>query len=134
VAPFYTKTLSAICAGELGVSCPPFIIWRFIMKKNVLLVAILMLLTSSVYALERITGKVTIVEPTYLPASISFQMDTGNSTCPKGNWFKWSKTPENNKFVYSTLMTALVSGKKINFYINDNDSSCKGQYLHLLSN
>ena len=98
-------------------------------------VFILLLIVSAphAHALERITGKVIIVEPTYLPEAITFQMDAGSRTCPKGKWLKWKKNTENNKLVYSTLMTALISGHQINFYVNDNDTNCSGQYLHLLT-
>jgi hypothetical protein len=102
------------------------------MKK--LAVLSFMLLAFNSNALETITGKVTLVEATYMPGTITFNMDTGNSTCPKGTWLKWSKTDENNKVTYSTLLTALVSGNKINFYIKDNDTTCTGAYLHLKSN
>ncbi|MBA6302871.1 hypothetical protein H4J52_05800 [Colwellia sp. MB02u-14] len=101
------------------------------LKKIILIMLIMLSLNAQ--ALESIVGKVTLVEATYLPGSISFYMDTGNATCPKGKWFKWSKNEENNKIVYSTLMTALVSGKKVRLYINDNDTSCKGQFLHILA-
>jgi hypothetical protein len=84
-------------------------------------------------ALESIVGKVTQIEPTYLPNTISFNMDAGTVSCPKGKWLKWSKSEENNMAVYSTLMTDLVSGKKVRLYINDGDTNCKGQFLHLLA-
>jgi len=101
---------------------------------NKLVVSAFMLLAFNSNALETITGKVTVVEATYMPGTVTFRMDTGNSSCPKGKWLKWTKTDENNTVVYSTLMAALVSGKKINFYINDGDTTCTGTYLHLLSN
>jgi hypothetical protein len=100
-------------------------------KKYLLLLSLL--ISTNTFALEYIRGKVVILEPTYLPGTITFQLDNGNATCPKGRWLKWAKTEENNKAVYATLMAALASGKSINFIINDNDTQCKGQYLHLLS-
>tara|TARA_B100001059_G_C17830875_1_gene584638 strand:+ start:2611 stop:2829 length:219 start_codon:yes stop_codon:yes gene_type:complete len=51
---------------------------------------------------------------------------------PQGIWLKWAKTEENNKIVYSTLMAALASGKWIRFHMNDSDTECKGQYIHIV--
>lgn len=83
-------------------------------------------------SLESITGKVTLLEPTYLPGSVNFIMDTGSTSCPAGSYLKWSKADQNNnRAVYSTLLTALVSGKRVEFFINDGDTGCSGQFLHL---
>lgn len=60
-------------------------------------------------------------------------MSVGTASCPAGRWLKWNKSEENNKIVFSTLMAALMSGNKINLYFSDNDTTCTGQYLHLLS-
>lgn len=85
-------------------------------------------------ALQTISGKVLLVEGTYMPGRVTFSMDAGNSTCPAGTWLTWSKTEvENNKAIYGLLMTALASGKKVNVFVNDGDTSCKGQYIHLTS-
>ena len=105
------------------------------MKSKIVLGAVLAALSSTSSALELITGNVTAVEPTYLPNAVSFQIDVGNVTCPVGKWLVWAKPDQsNNKAVYATLMTALVTGKKVNFLINNGDSTCVGQYLHLLNN
>jgi hypothetical protein len=102
-----------------------------VLKKIILIV--LALVSINAQALEYFIGKVTLVEATYLPKSISFIMDAGNSACPKGKTLKWTKSEENNMAVYSTLMTALVSGKRVRLYMNDNDTTCKGQYIHILA-
>lgn len=82
-------------------------------------------------AYDLFSGKVTNLESTYMPSAISFQMDTGNSNCPAGKWLFWKKNDsENIKFTYITLLTALTTGKKVTFYLND---KCEGEYLHLLS-
>jgi hypothetical protein len=84
-------------------------------------------------AIEVITGRVIVLESTYLPGAISFQLDTGNTTCPLGTWLKWQKPDaSNNKATYATLLTAVALGAQVNFIINDNDTSCTGQFLHLL--
>ncbi len=102
------------------------------MKFKYTLILLLTVLSSSIHALEGFTGKVTVVEPSYLPGSISFKMSVGNSTCRAGAWLKWSNPDkDNNKAVYSTLMAALMSGKKVTFYIGNRDTTCKGRHLHL---
>jgi len=77
-------------------------------------------------------GKVTLVEPTYLPNAVTFVMDAGNATCPAGSWLKWQKPdPENNKAVFAALMAAMTAGKQVRLYINDGDTSCVGQFVHI---
>lgn len=87
------------------------------------------------HSLEGFIGKVTYLEPTYMPGAIRFTVSGGNSTCPLGTAIKWSKEDvENNKVVYSTLLAAFMAGKSVRIYINDNDTSCNAQYIHLLPN
>ncbi|MCL1124755.1 hypothetical protein [Shewanella surugensis] len=100
--------------------------------KKVFLMCITLLLSSNVMGVESFVGKITVLEPSYMPLSIAFHMDSGNATCPAGTQLRWSKTDtENNKVVYSTLLAAQMSGRKVKFYLSDDDS-CMGQYLHLL--
>ncbi len=92
------------------------------------------LLPWSAYSLESFVGKVTYLEPTYMPTSIRFSMDGGNVACPAGKAVIWSREDaENNKIVYSSIMAAMMAKKSIRIYINDGDTSCKAQYLHLLN-
>lgn len=96
--------------------------------------ASLVSIAQSTFAVEFFEGKLTTIEPTYLPYTIAFNMDDGNSTCPAGKQLKWSHSDvENNKAVYSTLLAAFMAGKRIRFYINDGDTNCVGTYLHLLN-
>ena len=82
-------------------------------------------------AYEFFSGKVIAIESTYMPSVISFQMDVGNSNCPSGSPLFWKKSDlENVKFTYITLLTAITTGKKIAFFLNN---KCEGEYLHLLS-
>jgi hypothetical protein len=93
------------------------------------------LFSSNVLSLEHFVGKVTYLEPTYMPSTIRFTISGGNSTCPAGKAITWSKTDiENNKITYSTLMAAFMANRSVRIYINDGDSSCKAQYMHLLAN
>lgn len=103
------------------------------MKINFCLAMALVFVAKNASALEQIKGKVTLLEPSYLPGVITFRMDTGSTSCPAGKWLKWQKSePENNKAVYSTLMAALMADKTIRFYINDGDTNCIGQAVHLI--
>ena len=105
------------------------------MKLKLVISIILFSLSTTSWALESVMGKVTFLEATYLPATIVFSLDVGNTTCPSGKHLKWQKTDvENNKAVYSTLMAAMMSGKKVKFHFNDGDTNCVGTHLHLLAN
>ncbi|MDO8412885.1 MAG: hypothetical protein Q7S51_03730 [Gallionellaceae bacterium] len=100
--------------------------------KQIVFGVFLAIASSASFSLEEFVGKVTIVEPTYLPGRVNFQMDAGNVTCPAGTWLSWQNADQqNNKGVYATLLTALVSGKQVRFYINNGDTTCNGQFLHL---
>jgi hypothetical protein len=89
---------------------------------------------SNAHALQAFQGKVTTLEPTYLPGMVAFAMDVGNPSCPAGTWLFWiNADSSNNKAVYATLLTALSTGKKITFHMNDGDTSCTGKYLHLIA-
>lgn len=104
------------------------------MKKTIILLLVLASASFNSHALELVTAKVTVLEPTYLPGSISFQIDKSTSRCPAGRWIKWSKSEENNKAVYSTLLAALSSQNRINLYFDESDTECKASYLHILRN
>jgi hypothetical protein len=99
------------------------------------LASFFLVLSTSSFALDGFNGKVNWLEPTYLPAVIKFTMDSGNSTCPAGTVLRWQKPDvENNKLVYSTLMAAMLSGKRVRFHFNDGDTACTGTHLHFLEN
>lgn len=51
-------------------------------KRQLLLGAVLATLSSTSSALEWITGNVLVVEPTYLPNVVSFQLDAGKEPVP----------------------------------------------------
>lgn len=104
------------------------------MKKIILFALIAAIVTGQANALVEIVAKVTVVEATYLPGDVAFQLDTGTSTLPAGTWLHWKKTDENNKAVYGLLMSALMSGKSIRVYFNDSATSTNayGEYIHLL--
>lgn len=103
------------------------------MRIGACLLIALAFFTTNASALEQIAGKVTMLEASYLPAVVTFRMDSGSASCPAGNWLKWQNNdPENNKVVYSTLMAALIAEKSIRFYIDDGDTRCIGKHIHLI--
>lgn len=103
------------------------------MRKMICAVLTLAALSTDVYALESFVGKVTVVEPTYLPTGVAFTMDTGNTACPAGTWLWWNKPDQqNNKAIYAALLAAMLTDKPVRFRINDGDAQCVGQYLHVL--
>lgn len=119
----YVQYLSV---GSMNQTCGVF------SMKKISIVAMLLVVSQGVSALENFVGKVTLVEPTYLPTSVSFKLDTGNTTCPAGTTIKWNKNDsDNNLAVYSTLLAALVSGTDIRIFIDDGDTECNGRYMHL---
>ncbi|NJO12883.1 MAG: hypothetical protein HC872_04800 [Gammaproteobacteria bacterium] len=91
-----------------------------------------MLHTLPAHALQAITGHITVLESTYMPGSISLQLDTGNAACPAGKWLRWTN-PASAEATYSTMLAALLANKKVNFYIDDNDANCVGRFFHLLN-
>lgn len=69
-----------------------------------------------------------------MPAKVTLQMSAGNSACPAGTWLVWQNADAaNNRAVLAMLLTAVASKQNINFVINTGDTTCKGQYIHLLS-
>jgi hypothetical protein len=103
------------------------------MKKLVLapaLVAIAVFASGPAHALQYLTGHIVVLESTYMPNSISLQLDVGNTACPAGRWLQWKK-PGTMEATYSTMLAALLALKKVDFIINDNDSTCEGQFFHI---
>jgi hypothetical protein len=101
--------------------------------KNVWIGAIVVLACTNAVALEQIVGRVTYLEPTYLPTSVSFTIEAGSASCPAGQFLRWQKSdPSNNKAVYATLLLALTCGRRVRLFVNDGDTTCTGQFLHVL--
>jgi len=84
-------------------------------------------------ALQHFAGHVTSMEITYMPSSIRFTLDQGNAACPVNKQLAWiSSNPESTKAVSAALTTAMVSGLRIDFFIDDNDTSCVGKFVYLV--
>ena len=93
---------------------------------------LLLFLAGSAHAMEAVVAKVTVVEPSYMPAAIMFQIDKALPSCPAGTWLKWEHDVDNNKAVLASLLTAMAAGRRIRFHIADGDTTCRGLHLHLL--
>ncbi|MBN6112317.1 hypothetical protein JR063_12095 [Xanthomonas sp. CFBP 8700] len=91
-------------------------------------------LSGAAEAFQVITGRVVEIEATYMPSRIPFTLSEGNATCPAGHALLWANnTQENTKAIYATLMSALVSGKQIKVFLEDNDTSCTGKFIYLVN-
>ncbi len=101
--------------------------------RRTLCVCALFLFADAATAVTVFEGRVSTVEPTYLPAQVAFQMNTGSALCPGGAWLWWRKTdPDNNKTAYATLLAVLLAGKRIRVYLDDGDASCTVHHVHVL--
>ncbi len=98
----------------------------------------MVLVPTVVYAYDWSVGgaAVTILEPSYMPGHIAFQIDKGSAACPSGTWlvyFGQGSTTEtqqqNARVTYATLMSAMLSGKKVSIYGANN---CYTDHVHLL--
>lgn len=86
------------------------------------------------HAVQWIKGNVTGIEVTYMPGSLYFYLDAGNTACPAGKAMKWQNpSAENNKVIHSTVLAAMLAGKKLNVVINDNDTNCVVQFIYILN-
>lgn len=114
------------------------------MKKIILTIAFALCATvfSKAQAYDWVVeAKVTYVQGSYLPTNASFRIDTNASTaCPAGTWMSWTgnfhgvNQTANVKMVYSMLLTAFVTGKKIKLYGYDSydGTACLGEYIHII--
>lgn len=85
-------------------------------------------------ALQSMEGHVTSIETTYMPGAIALRLDVGTALCPVGKALWWA-TPAhdatNVSTVYSTMLAALLSGKKVTFIVEDTDSGCSGLFFYI---
>lgn len=86
-----------------------------------------------------IETKITAIEPTYIPLKISFWTESGAGSCPAGSIYNWNAQGAdqpakiaNVQSVLATLMTALMTGKRVRLY--GNNAACGIEFIHLLSN
>ena len=100
--------------------------------KRMAVLAMMLLAATQAKALEMVAANVSVVESSYMPATVTFMLTSGTALCPSGRWLVWQRDAENNKAVYAMLMSAMVSGKKVNVYFDEGDSQCVPKHLHLI--
>src|SRR4051794_20556749 len=76
------------------------------------------------------SAQVTLIEPSYMPDSIAFQIDKPVGACPAGAFLRWyargadiTAKNANISAVYALLVTALASGKTLNLGVDDSNCS-----------
>lgn len=104
---------------------------------NMLIPTLFLVIGSGAYAANALV-QIKMIIPDYMPDQIRFSTDTDIGSCVSGVWLDRFGTGsdentkrESNKIVYSTLLAALMSGKKVNVYVNE--SNCQVTNLQLTS-
>ncbi|CAK0779897.1 conserved exported hypothetical protein [Gammaproteobacteria bacterium] len=101
------------------------------MKKIIALSFMFLSFSSNTFAeLKAFVGTVAVLEATYMPDAISFQMNVGDDACPANSWMTYNKNPSNNKIVYATLLAATVSGKSVQYW--HDGTNCNGSFIYIL--
>jgi len=85
-------------------------------------------------AYEVVQARVTIVEGSYMPSQVFFQADIGSTSCPANTWLRWfnSANVDSNKAIFGLLLAAVNSGNRIQYFINNGDTTCQVQFLYAL--
>ncbi|QNM94834.1 hypothetical protein [Chitinimonas koreensis] len=83
-----------------------------------------------------VAGRVKVVEGTYVPDSVTFNIDVAAGNCPAGGWLTWSSPSsdpstrrDNVKAVYALLLTAKATGGTVTLFGSNN--GCKVEFIHL---
>jgi hypothetical protein len=106
----------------------------FAMLKAIAFAAVALAVAPASWALETAQAHVTIVETTYIPTKITFQVDTGTPSCPAGTWLTWiNSNVDNVKSAFALLIAASNAASRIQYFINNGDSTCQVQFLWALS-
>lgn len=93
--------------------------------------AALAMLTCTSFAHEIAVVKVTSLEPSAMPTSVSFTTTAGTPSCVTGSWMSYQKTADANKAMYALLLSAVTSGAQIRIFINE--GTCVADHIHLLA-
>jgi hypothetical protein len=104
------------------------------MFKRIALATVAMALAPSAWAYEMVQSHVTIVESSQMPTQVFFQVDIGSTSCPAGTWLRWANaTTDSNKAIFSLLLSAVNSGNRIQYFVNNGDTTCQVQFLYALA-
>lgn len=84
------------------------------------------------------TVNVTVIEASYVPTSVDFQVNAAVGTCASGAWLNWTVRGSdeatqiaNVQAIYALLLTAKASGKQV--FIAGTNSGCTVQFMYLLN-
>ena len=90
-----------------------------------------------------IYAHIGLIEPTYLPNTIQFTLDTaGSSVCPAGHWVRWTirgateaEKHFNANVIFQSLLTYKLINQQVRVFGNNNSNSdgnyCTIDYIHL---
>jgi len=102
------------------------------------ILSILILSVGNVVYAANATVKINAIIPDYMPDQIRFTVDANIGGCVSGTWLDRfgsgtdeSTKRENNKIAYSTLLAALMAGKRVNVFVDE--STCQVTNLQLSS-
>lgn len=83
------------------------------------------------------TGKITMIEPTYMPAKIVFKSERGAGACAAGAVLTWDaqgttadERIANAQAVFSALQTVKATNGAVELYVNT--TGCMVEFLHIL--
>ena len=90
------------------------------------------------YAYDWLTNaKVTLIEATYAPNSIPFQVDRAIGNCAAGSMLTWTSKggdaaskAQNFQAVFALLLTAQSSGQLVTIY--GNNVNCSIDYIYII--
>lgn len=102
------------------------------------LLGTLLLLSTPAAAYDwTIETTLVVVEPTYVPEAVQFQIPVAAGSCAAGTWLKWNARGSdsaskiaNAQAILSIMVAAEMSGKRIR--IMGNNAGCTIDYIHLL--
>ena len=96
--------------------------------KYLFLVTLISISTNSLSASAYVKVETLIAD--YMPDQIRFNVDSNIGTCNSGTWLDrfgngsdQETKRENNKATYSSLLSYLISGKKVKVYVDE--SNCQ---------
>jgi hypothetical protein len=80
---------------------------------------------------------VDVIEGSYLPTQLNFQIDVAAGSCAAHSWLFWNSHGSNDtekhiniQGVYSLLLTAHASGKQI--WLAGNNTGCSVEYIWII--
>lgn len=107
------------------------------MKQIMIVLVIVLLSTSTAFAYDdQVQAQVTVVEPSYIPNKVYFQLNESSENC---GWYIWNPSEDltseeriaSIQAVHSALLAALISGREVRVhYFNMPGGNCSVEYFH----